>query len=134
MGTDTPAVPPSKAALIFGWILSLLPALMLLMSAVMKFMPPNDDMRKGLGDIGWQESQMLALGTLELSCVLIYLFPRTAVLGAILITGYMGGAIATHVRVGDLFIVPHIIIGVFVWLGLFLREPRLRALIPFRIG
>lgn len=132
MGTDTP--PPSKAARIFGWILSILPALMLLMSAVMKFTPPNEDMRKGLGDIGWQESQMLALGILELSCVLIYLFPRTAVLGAILVTGYMGGAIATHVRVGDFFIVPHVVIGLFVWLGLFLREPRLRVLVPFRIG
>jgi hypothetical protein len=62
---------------------------------------------------------------------LIYAIPQTAVLGAILLTGYMGGAIATHVRVGD-GVVVHIIIGVLVWLGLFLREPRLRAILPWR--
>jgi hypothetical protein len=135
MGTDTPTPRPGKAALIVGWILTLLVGLMLLMSAVTKFTPPTEETRKGLEGIGWREDQTFALGILELACVLFYLFPRTAVLGAVLITGYMGGAIATHVRVDEnLIIAVHIVIGVVIWLGLFLREPRLRALIPFRTG
>ena len=74
---------------------------------------------------------MVGLGILELTCVIIYLIPQTAVLGAILVTGYIGGIIATHVRVGDFGIVPFIIVGVLIWLGLFLRYPRLRRIIPF---
>jgi hypothetical protein len=74
---------------------------------------------------------MFALGILEVSCVIIFLIPRTAVLGAILIAAYMGGATATHVRVGDPFYAT-VLVGVFVWLGLWLREPRLRALLPLR--
>ena len=74
---------------------------------------------------------MPGLGILEIACTIIYAIPQTAVLGAILLTGYMGGAIATHVRVGE-GVIPHIIIGVLVWLGLFLREPRLRAILPWR--
>lgn len=131
MGPDTPPVCPSKAALIIGWILSILPALMLLLSAVFKFLPPMEGAEEGLRHIGWDASLVPYLGVVELAAALLYLFPRTAVLGAILLTGYMGGAIATHVRVGDPFFV-QAIIGVVLWLGLFLREPRLRALIPIR--
>jgi hypothetical protein len=61
----------------------------------------------------------------------VYAIPRTAVLGAILMTGYLGGATATHARVGEPFYLP-IIVGIVVWLGLFLRDARLRALIPVR--
>jgi xanthine/uracil permease len=61
----------------------------------------------------------------------VYVIPQTSVLGAILLTGYLGGAVATHVRIDDNF-VPPIVMGVLVWLGLFLRDPRLRALIPLR--
>ncbi|NJN37230.1 MAG: DoxX family protein [Nitrospiraceae bacterium] len=71
------------------------------------------------------------LGVLELVCVILYIIPRTAVLGAILLTGYLGGAILTHLRVGDPFIGP-VVFGVFIWGGLFLRDPRVRALIPVR--
>jgi len=73
----------------------------------------------------------VALGILELACTIIYAIPRTAVLGAILLTGYLGGAILTHLRIGDPFWNP-IIPGVLVWLGLYLRDPRLRALAPLR--
>lgn len=73
------------------------------------------------------------LGVTELLCAVLYAIPQTSVLGAILLTGYMGGAIATHARIGEGFI-PQIIIGVLVWLGLFLRDARLRALIPIRRG
>jgi hypothetical protein len=61
--------------------------------------------------------------------VVCYLIPRTAVLGAVLLTGYLGGAIATHARLGEPFVAP-IILGVVVWAGLWLRDPRLRALLP----
>lgn len=76
-------------------------------------------------------SLALALGILEIVCTVTYAVPRTAMLGAILLTGYLGGATATHVRIGDSFISP-VILGVLVWGGLFLRDPRLRALIPLR--
>ena len=75
---------------------------------------------------------MNGLGILELSVAVIYLIPQTSILGAILVTGYIGGAIATHVRIGDYFLVPHILIGVLVWLGVWLRDPRLRELLPIR--
>jgi len=76
---------------------------------------------------------VVPLAILELTCVVIYLIPTTSVLGAILLAGYIGGAICTHWRVGDPFIV-QILLGIFVWLGLYLREDRLRALIPLRRG
>jgi hypothetical protein len=77
-------------------------------------------------------SLALGLGITEVACTIIYLIPRTAVLGAILLTGYFGGATATHVRVGDPSFVGPVVLGVLVWLGLFLRDDRLRALIPLR--
>jgi hypothetical protein len=65
-------------------------------------------------------------------CGLIYLFPRTAVVGAVLVAGFMGGAIFAHVRQLDFFVVPHVIIGMLAWLGIFLREPRLRPIMFWR--
>jgi hypothetical protein len=81
---------------------------------------------------GYPESQIVIIGVLEfLSCV-IYLIPNTAVLGAILMTGYLGGATATNFRVSDPSYILTVLLGVFVWGGLFFRDARLRALIPFR--
>jgi hypothetical protein len=71
------------------------------------------------------------LGILELSCVVIYLIPQTAVIGAILLTGYLGGAICSHWRVGDP-VYTHIVLGILIWLGLWLREDRLKPLMPLR--
>ena len=122
---------PSKAALWIGRVLSALPVLALTMSAVFKFLPPNEEMTKGMEHVGWPMRVMLGLGIVELSCALLYAIPQTAVLGAILCTGYLGGAIATHVRVGDPFFVQSIL-GVLVWAGLYLRDRRIRALIPLR--
>jgi hypothetical protein len=130
MEPNTQSALVSKKMLWAGWIMSILPVLMFCFSASMKFMKPPD-MEKGLEHIGWTVSQMLGLGILEVTCTIIYLIPRTAVLGAILLTGYIGGAIATHVRVNDAIFV-HIIIGVLIWGGVYLRDPRLRALIPLR--
>jgi len=134
MESEIQGPPVSRAMLIAGWIASILPVLMLLMSASMKFIKPPG-FAEGIEHLGWTESQMFALGILELSCTIIYLIPRTSVLGAILLTGYLGGATATHVRVGDPFVsssLMTITLGILVWLGLWLREPRLRALVPFR--
>jgi hypothetical protein len=131
--TDVPSVengPISKKVLWTGRILSAVPVLMLLMSAVMKFAKPPLVV-EGFAHLGLPEKLALGLGVLELACTVLYLIPRTTVLGAIFMTGYLGGAVATHLRVGDPFIGP-IIFGVLVWAGLFLREKRLRALIPFR--
>ena len=103
---------------------------MLLFSAAMKFAKPPAVV-EGFTHLGWPERLTLALGILELVCTVLYAIPRTAVLGAILLTGYLGGAIATHVRIGEQFVMI-VILGVAIWAGLFLRDPRLRALIPLR--
>jgi MFS family permease len=84
-----------------------------------------------MAHLGLPESMIKPLAVLEISCVVIYLIPQTAVLGAILLAGYLGGAICTHWRVGDPFVV-QIVLGIFVWLGIYLREPRLKDLIPIR--
>lgn len=131
MAEMNPQPPVSKAALWTGRIISVLPVLGLVMSGAMKF-TKSEELIKGFEHLGWPVDYALGLGILELSCVAIYAFPPTAVLGAILVTGYMGGAIATHVRIGELNVVPHVLIGVLAWLGLYLRDPRVRSLIPFR--
>jgi hypothetical protein len=113
-----------------GWVLSILPCLLLFMSASMKFIKPTG-FDEGMEHMGWPMSKAAGLGILEFSCTILYLIPKTAVLGAILLAAYMGGAVATHVRIGDPFFI-QVLVGVFAWLGLWLREPRLRALVPFR--
>lgn len=115
---------------IAGWVLGALPCVLLLFSATMKFVKP-DGFAAGMEKMGVPLSHANGLGVLEICCTLLYLFPRTAVLGAILLTGYMGGAIQTHLRVGDSF-VPQIFVGVLLWLGLYLRDARLRAILPLR--
>jgi hypothetical protein len=122
--------PVSNKAVIAGWILGVIPCLLLLFSAAMKFARPAPVV-EGFTKLGWPDRLALALGILELTCTILYLIPRTAVLGAILLTGYLGGATATHVRIGEPFIMT-VILGIVLWLGLYLREPRLRALLPLR--
>jgi hypothetical protein len=132
MATVTQTAPvTSTAALWAGRVASALPVLMLLFSAAMKFAKPPDAV-EGFTHLGWDANLALGLGILELVCTIVYLIPQTAVLGAVLLTGYLGGAIATHVRIGEYFIVPHVVLGVLIWLGLFLRDVRLRALLPLR--
>lgn len=104
---------------------------MMLMSAVMKFMKPAPVVETFISKLGYPESTLVPIGVLELACVVLYAIPQTAVLGAVLVTGYLGGAIATHVRVGDPFI-PPLVLGVLAWAGLYLRDERLRALLPLR--
>lgn len=113
-----------------GTVLSLLPVLLLLFSASGKFLKP-DGMEENIGLLGWRMDQMTLLGIVELACVILYLIPQTAVLGAVLLTAYLGGATATHARIGDPIVIP-IVVGVLVWVGLYLREPRLWPLAPIR--
>ena len=131
MSTTPETTPVSKAALWTGRILSWLPSLMLAFSAVMKLAKPPQ-VAEGFAHFAIPENLITPIGMLELACTVIYLIPRTAVLGAILLTGYLGGAIMTHLRVGELPNVAMIsVFGVLLWGGLFLRDRRLRALIPF---
>ena len=119
-----------------GYGLSTLVVLFLLMDAVMKLMAMGVVMQ-AMGELGWPHSEGLArgLGLLLLICTLLYCFPRTSVLGAVLLTAFLGGAVATHVRAGTPLFTHQLFgvyLGLFVWAGLYLREPRLRALFPLR--
>jgi hypothetical protein len=113
-----------------GHVISGLVGAMMAMSAVMKF-GNSPQLVQGFDHLGWPIKLAVALGILELTCALLYVIPPTSVLGAILLTGYLGGAIATHVRLEEP-VVLHIGIGIAVWLGLFLRDARVRELIPLR--
>ncbi|MCA9018351.1 MAG: DoxX family protein [Planctomycetaceae bacterium] len=113
-----------------GRVISALVAFVFGMSAIMKF-KGGPELSEGMAHMGLPDSMVLPLAILELACLLIYLLPWTAVLGAILLTGYLGGAICTHWRVGDPFVI-QIAIGVLVWLGIFLRDRRLWQLLPCR--
>ena len=113
-----------------GRVISVLVSLLFLMSAFLKI-KDGPEVMKGIAHLGIPESMIVPLSILEIACVVIYLIPPISVLGAILLTGYIGGAICTHWRVGDPFFL-HIGLGIFVWLGLYLRENRLKALIPLR--
>lgn len=122
-----------KSLTIAGWILTALLALMLLFSATMKFVNPPDMSKQFVEHLGYPAKLALPIGVVEVLCLAVFLFPRTAMLGAILLTGYLGGATATHLRVGDPFIAP-VIVGMAVWLALSLRDPRIRGLIPIGRG
>lgn len=138
--TDTPAGnDPAKGPLIAGRVLSGLVILFLLFDAGLKLASPETAIKYSPPNLGWplEVGTMYMLGLLLLIPTLLYIWPRTAILGAILITAYLGGAVATHVRIGSpLF--SHILFGVYLgamlWGGLWLRDPRLRALIPLSKG
>jgi hypothetical protein len=123
-------MPVSRGRFWTGWVISVLVSLMFIFSGVMKLLG-GPELAQGMAHLQLAESMVLPLAILELTCVAVYLIPPTSVLGAILVTGYIGGAMLTHWRVGDMFVV-HIVLGILVWLGLYLREPRLWPLIPLR--
>jgi DoxX-like family len=114
-----------------GRILSALAVLLFLFSASLKFSGSPEVVGMFTGKFGYPPATLLIFGILEVSCVVVYLIPRTAILGATLLTGYLGGAIATHVRVGDPFVVP-LVLGIVVWAGLYLRDERVRSILPLR--
>ena len=125
----------SKTNLWVGRIVSGLPALFLLVDGVMKLFKPAVVVDATL-KLGYSESTIIPIGVVLIICTILYLIPATSVLGAILLTGYLGGAVATHVRAGEgLFsIVFPVIFGILIWLGLYLRDVRLRALVPLRVS
>ena len=129
--TSQPA-PPPKAQLWTGRVLSALPVLAMLMSAAFKLAHPPQVVESFTHQFGYSEHMLLPLAIIEISCAVLYAIPRTAVLGAVLVTGYLGGAIATHVRIGDPGFASPLALGVIAWAGLFFRDPRLRALLPLR--
>ncbi len=137
MTTDDIALtrePAGRLGLWTGRILSGLFGLFMAMDIALKLigMKAVDDT---MVQLGWPTWLSRPIGVIELVCVALYLFPRTATLGAVLMTGVLGGAVATHVRVGDP-LVSHVLFGVylglFMWGGLYLRDPRLRAVFPLR--
>jgi hypothetical protein len=130
MPSDIQTAPASKAMLWTGRVISTLIVASLVMSAVFKFTQSEQVMTE-FGRLGWPGSLTVTLGIIELACAILYAIPQTAVLGAILVTGYLGGAIATHVRIEDAFL-PPLVMGVLAWVGLYLRDARLRQLVPWR--
>jgi hypothetical protein len=136
MQTDTQPAPASRKALWTGRILSGIVILFLLVDAGFKLIRPLPAPAvQAFGQLGYPIELAAGIGILLLCCVALYLIPRTSVLGAILLTGYLGGAVASHVRVGDPWfshaLFP-VYIGLLIWGGLYLRDQRLRALIPLR--
>ena len=123
----------SKTNLWVGRIVSYLPALFLLVDGAMKLVKPAVVVDATV-KLGYSESVIVPIGVVLIVCTILYLIPGTSILGAILLTGYLGGAVATHVRAPEgLFpIVFPVIFGILLWLGLYLRDARLRALIPLR--
>jgi hypothetical protein len=123
---------PNQWIVWLGRLISIAPVLVVLMSARWKLTSEAFYVREW-ARIGWPMDAMPRLGFLQLSFITLYVIPRTSVLGAVLMTGYLGGAIATYVRIGE-FYPPLVPLGtaLLAWAGIYLREPRLRALLPFR--
>ena len=115
-----------------GWVISLWPAFVVVSSATWK-LTRNQWYVTEFARIGWPDSALPLLAFLQLGSLLLFLIPRTSVLGAVLLTGYLGGAVATYVRMGEPYpvLVP-LSTSMIAWLGIWLREERLRALLPFR--
>ena len=113
-----------------GRVVSGVVSLPFVMSAVMKLLR-RPEVIQGMGHLGLPESLIAPVGLLELFCVALYLVPVTSVLGAGTLTGFIGGAILTHLRVGEAVYI-QAMLGILVWLGLYLRESRLRELLPLR--
>jgi DoxX-like family len=115
-----------------GWLLSIGAVSILLMSARWK-LTFDPWYVKEWGRIGWDPSMLPRIAIIQLTCVVLYLTPRTAVLGVVLLTGYLGGAISQYTRLGEPYpvLVP-LSVALFAWAGLYLREPRLWTLLPLR--
>ena len=122
----------SKTRLWTGRVLSALPVLLLLTSGINLLFIRSQAVRDSFTKLQYPESHYLTIGILEIACTVLYLIPRTAVLGAILLTAYLGGATASHVRINDPSFIGAVIAGILVWAGLYLREERLSALVPLR--
>jgi DoxX-like family len=117
----------NRKAIWAGRVISILVALPFAFSAAMKLVA-HPEVIKGMAHLGLPESLIVPLGIIELLCVVVYLVPQTSFLGAILLTGFVGGTIITHLRVGEPVYL-NVIIGFLIWVGLYLRRPRLREVV-----
>ena len=135
MQLEYPSPTVSRGALWAGRVLSALPALFLLLDAAMKLVKPAPVVEATVG-MGFSEDVILPLGVVLLVSTVLYLLRPTAVLGAILLTGYLGGAVATHVHAGHgaFQVLFPVLFGAALWGGLVLRDRRLRSLLPWRGG
>jgi DoxX-like family len=131
MSSLAAAAPISKGMLWTGRILSGLIVAFVLFATSYGFLKPEMS-RQGMRDMGYPESLGTPITIVFLASTLLYAIPRTCVFGAILLTGYFGGAIATHVRLGQPTFVVALSMAVLAWLGIYLRDARLRALLPLR--
>jgi DoxX-like family len=134
MDAATQVATPSKTQKWIGYVLSTLVVLFLLVDSIMKVLK-LPIVLEASAKLGFSASFIFTIGVVLLLCVILYVIPQTSVLGAILLTGYLGGAVCTHLRLGNPlfgYILFPTYLGAMIWLGLYLREPRLRALIPFR--
>ncbi len=131
MQSENQAAPVSRKMLWTGRVMSAVPALMVLLAAVMKLVKAAPVM-EGMARDGFSASLVVPIGILELMCVVVYVIPRTSVLGAILLTGLLGAATVTTLRVGDPTFPMPVVLGMLAWGGLYLRDSRVRELIPLR--
>jgi hypothetical protein len=120
-----------KQALWAGWIASAIPVFMMGLSGIFKLLG-GPRMTTDWAAFGYPPGALVPIGLTELACAILYVVPRTSVLGAVLVTGYLGGAVATHVRLSQPVFPAPALLGALAWLGLYLRDPRLRALLPLR--
>jgi hypothetical protein len=131
MASEIHGGPVSRAAFFTGWVLTVLLSLLLLSGVAFALAQPQKA-AEGMVQTGYPRHAMTPIVIAELVCVILYLLPRTAALGAVLLTGYLGGAVATHVRIDEWQFVIAVAVGVEVWLSLYLRDRRVRALLPMR--
>ena len=136
MPASIDTIAPSRSRLLTGRILSTLTVLFLIMDIVFKFIRPiPPQVMQSMTQLGFQPGLLTAIGILLLICTVLYVIPATSVLGAVLLTGYLGGAVSVHVRVGNPlfgYILFPVYVGALMWAGLCLRESRLLALLPLR--
>jgi len=127
-------LPVVRKTQVTGFVLTALAALFLAFDTILKVLMLAPAVQ-GTAQLGYPAQSVLWIGIIELACFVLYVVPRTAVLGALLLTGYLGGAVASQLRVGAPLL-SHILFPIYIaallWGGLYLRETRLRALVPFR--
>ena len=130
MATAPQSASKSKGSIWAGRILSALPVLLMVFGGTFGLLKP-EALQSGFTKYGYPAQILAPICVAEILCALVYAVPRTSMFGAILLTAYMGGATATHVRVGEAFFMP-VVVAAVAWLGLWLRDERLRALVPWR--
>jgi hypothetical protein len=132
VGVQTQKTSTKRWVLWVGRVISVWPVFVILSSATWK-LTRNPWYVREFTRIGWPESALTLLAFLQLGCIVLYVIPQTAVLGSVLLTGYLGGAVATYVRMGEPYpvLVP-LSTSVIAWIGIYLRDARLRSLLPFR--